>query len=89
MAMLNITSLLKHMDEIRVLLTTKNVDVLAINETRLDCTISDDLVSVPNYDIIRFDRNRNGGAEAVFVFIEIMPLAIVILVTKSLTISLY
>jgi hypothetical protein len=69
MAMLNITSLLKHMDEIRVLLTTKNVDVLAINETRLDCTISDDLVSVPNYDIIRFDRNRNGGAEAVFVFI--------------------
>ena len=26
---------------------TKNFDVLAINETRLDCTISDDLVSVP------------------------------------------
>ena len=33
------------MDEIRVLLTTKNFDVLAINETRLDCTIFDDFVS--------------------------------------------
>lgn len=67
MAMLNITSLLKHMDEIRVLLTTKNVDVLAINETRLDCTISDDLVNVPNYDIIRFDRNRNGGGVCIYL----------------------
>ncbi len=67
MAMLNITSLLKHMDEIRVLLTIKNFDVLAIKETRLDCTISDDLVSVSNYDIIRFDRNRNGGGVCIYI----------------------
>jgi hypothetical protein len=52
-----------------VLLTTKNFDVLAINETRLDCTISDDLVSVPNYVIglIRFDRNRNGGGVCIYI----------------------
>ena len=67
MAMYNITSLLKHMDEIRVLLTTKKIDVLAINETRLDCTISDDLVSIPNYDIICFDRHRNGGGVCICI----------------------
>jgi hypothetical protein len=50
-----------------VLLTTKNFDVFAINETRLDCTISDDLVSVPNYDIIRSDRNRNGGGVCIYI----------------------
>jgi hypothetical protein len=45
----------------------KNFDILAINETRLDCTISDDLVNVPNYDVIRFDRNRNGGGVCIYL----------------------
>ena len=43
MAMLNITSLPKHIDEICVLLATKNFDILALNETRLDHSIPDDL----------------------------------------------
>ena len=30
-------------------------------------SISDDLVSVPNYDIIRFDRNRNGGGVCIYI----------------------
>ena len=36
MASLNITSLLKHIDELRVFLHDQNIDVLAINETRLN-----------------------------------------------------
>ena len=32
----------------------------------INCTISDDLVSVSNYDIIRFDRNRNGGGVCIY-----------------------
>ena len=67
MAMLNITSLPKHMDEICVLLATKNFDILALNETRLDHSIPDDLVNIPNYDIIRNDRNRNGGGVCIYV----------------------
>ena len=46
MAMLNIVSLPKHLDEIRLLLHDKKMDVLALNETRLDPTISDELVNV-------------------------------------------
>ena len=67
MAMLNITSLPKHIDEICVLLATKNFDILALNETRLDHSIPDDLVNIPNYDIIRNDRNRNGGGVCIYV----------------------
>ena len=65
--MLNITSLPKHIDEICVLLATKNFDILALNETRLDHSIPDDLVNIPNYDIIRNDRNRNGGGVCIYV----------------------
>jgi hypothetical protein len=67
MAMLNIASLPKHIDEVRILLATSKFDILAINETRLDRSISDDLASISNYDIIRFDRNRHGGGVCIFV----------------------
>ena len=60
MASLNITSLLKHIDEVRIILDKQNIDVLAINETRLDDNISDLEVNVRGYDIIRRDRPLNG-----------------------------
>ena len=62
--MLNITSLPKHMDEICVLLATKKFDILALNETRLDHSIPDDLVNIPNYDIIRNDVIETGVVSA-------------------------
>jgi hypothetical protein len=37
-------------------------DILSINETRLDNTIHYDEVKMTGYDLIRKDRNRNGGA---------------------------
>jgi exonuclease III len=40
-ASLNINSLLKHIDEIRVLLTEYTFDILAINESKIDNSISD------------------------------------------------
>ena len=46
MAMLNVVSLPKHLDEIRLLLHDKKIDILALNEIRLDSTISDELVSI-------------------------------------------
>ena len=60
MASLNITSLLKHIDELRVFLNDQNIDVLAINETRLNESILDQEVKVQGYDIIRRDRSTNG-----------------------------
>ena len=61
MTMLNVASLTKYIDEIRLLLYDKKLDVLALNETRLDSSISDELLAIDSYDIIRADRNRNGG----------------------------
>ena len=58
-ASLNITSLLKHLDELRILLNYNCIDLLAINETRLDGSISDQDVKVEGYDVIRWDRTVN------------------------------
>ena len=46
MACLNITSLSKHIDELRVLLQNNSLDLLAINETRLNETIADNEISI-------------------------------------------
>ena len=67
MAMLNVASLVKHLDEIRLLLLDKRLDVLAINESRLDSTISDGLVSIDGYDMLRADRGRNGGGVCMYI----------------------
>jgi len=53
-------SLLKHFDELRILLNYNCGDLLAINETRLDGGISDQNVKVEGYDVIRCDRTVTG-----------------------------
>jgi hypothetical protein len=60
LASLNVTSLTKHIDELRVLLVDHPIDVLAINETRLDSTINDNEVHISGYEIVRRDRSVNG-----------------------------
>ena len=65
--MLNIVSLPKYIDEIRILLAKQDLDIVALNETRLDDMLSDDLMSVHNYDLIRTDRNRQGGGVCLYI----------------------
>ena len=60
LASLNIASLPKHIDELRVLLSDNPLDILSINETRLDDSVSDDEVYISGYDIVRRDREHNG-----------------------------
>ena len=60
LASLNITSLPKHIDELRVLLADNPLDVLSSNETRLDDSVNNNEVHIPGYDIIRRDREYNG-----------------------------
>ena len=55
-ACLNVRSLLAHIDELRILLADRLIDVLAINETWLDSTKSDNDVYISGYQIIRRDR---------------------------------
>ena len=64
---LNVASLLKNLDEIRLLLKENDIDVFALNETRLDDNVSDSEISIPGYNIVRKDRNRAGGGVAMYV----------------------
>ena len=43
------------------------IDILAINETRLDCNISSNEMGIPGYVLERNDRNRNGGGVALYI----------------------
>ena len=51
LASLNVTSLVKHIEELRILLANNMIDVLAINETRLASTVSDDEVHIHGYEV--------------------------------------
>ncbi|CAB4032892.1 RNA-directed DNA polymerase from transposon BS, partial [Paramuricea clavata] len=63
---LNIASLVKHIDKLKIYLKKEPLDVLSINETRLDETISIDTVSIPGYDMVAKNRNRQGGGVAIY-----------------------
>ena len=77
---LNTNSLIAKIDEIREILRISKVGILGITESKLDDSILDSEVSVEGYQIIRSDRNRNGGGVACyiredFVFNHISPLS--------------
>ena len=66
-ASLNINSIMRHIDEIRILLSDCSFDILAINATKLDHTIFDCEIHINNYSIVCYDRNRYGGGVAIYV----------------------
>ena len=66
-AALNVASLPKHLDELTVLMQSAPFDILALNETRLDNTIPNSEMGIEGYDLLRRDRNRNGGGVAFYV----------------------
>ena len=67
MALLNIVSLPKHVDELRISRLFLHFDLLALNETRLDSSISDGLVKIRGYDIVTNDRSRRGGGVCIYL----------------------
>ena len=60
MASLNINSLLLHIDELRVFMSSSKIDILMIYETKLDSTIHDNEVHLTGLEIVRTDRKVNG-----------------------------
>ena len=61
------TGLPKHIDELKLFMKEISFDILCINETRLDNTINDNIIKIPGYDIVRRDRDRNGGGVAIYI----------------------
>ena len=67
MAFLNIVTLPTKIDEIRHSMCDKNIDLIAFNETRLDLNISDGLIHIDGYEVVRKDRSRNGGGVCIYL----------------------
>lgn len=65
--MLNINGLLGHIDQLRMLLFDLDFDIMAINETKLDCSYNNDLVKIDGYSLERNDRNKHGGGVALYI----------------------
>ena len=64
---LNINSLPSKIEELRQIAKNTNSTVIGFSETKLDKTIFDSEVSIPNYSLIRKDRNRKGGGVACYI----------------------
>ena len=67
MASLNVNSLLPKIDEIRLLVRNNRIDILVINETKIDDKTEDQLIAIDEYSLKRCDRNRNGGGVALYI----------------------
>ena len=67
MAFPSIVSLPKKIDEIRLSMSNKHIDLFALNETRLDSTITDNMINIDGYDLVRNDRSRSGGGVCLYL----------------------
>ena len=65
---LNINSLYKHLDELRLFCAEHNPHIICLNETKINDEISDEFLRIDGFEnIIRKDRTRYGGGVAVYV----------------------
>ena len=65
---LNINSLYKHLDELRLFCAEHNPHIISLNETKINDEISDEFLRIDGFpNIIRKDRTRYGRGVAVYV----------------------
>ena len=64
---LNINSLPSKIEELRQIAKDTNSAVIGLSETKLDKTIFDSEIFIPNYSLIRKGRNRKGGGVAYYI----------------------
>ena len=64
---LNIRSLLPKLSQLKLTIKDTNAAVLSFSETWLDDSISDNEVEIEGCNIVRLDRNREGGCVCVYM----------------------
>ena len=64
---LNINSLLPKIDELRHIARLTNAAVIRISESKLDDSVSKSEIQIDEYDLLRCDRNRDGGGVACYI----------------------
>ena len=67
---LNVNSLLPKIDELRYIVKKSNAAIIGITESKLDDSIMDCEIEISRYDLLRYDRNRNGGGVRVPCYID-------------------
>ena len=60
MAALNINSLLAHLDDLKVFVLDSKIDVLAINQTKIDSSVNDNEIYLPGFEVVRKDQRTTG-----------------------------
>ena len=64
---LNVNSLLPKIDEIRYIAERTKAAVIGVTESKLNESIFQSEIQIDNYDLLRCDRNRNGGGVACYI----------------------
>ena len=67
MASLDIVSFLAKIDEIRYSMSNKLIDLFAFNGTCLDPNITNSMIHLNVYYLIRKDRSRSGGEVCIYL----------------------
>ena len=61
----DINSLVAHIDELMAFMSSSEIDILSVNETKLNFSVDNDEIHLQGFDIVGKDRltnGRNGGA---------------------------
>ena len=64
---LDVNSLMKHLDEISILVDEKKPHILCLNKTKIDSSIADDNFGIEDYALKHKDQNCVGGGVAIYV----------------------
>ena len=64
---LNVRSLPNKLDELRCVAHKSKAAIIGITETWLDDSIRDPEIEIPDYMLIRKDRNREGGGVCMYI----------------------
>ena len=64
---LNIRSLLSKIDELCYIAIKSKATIICITETWLDETVWDPEISIPEYNLLRKDQNRDGGGVCMYI----------------------
>ena len=63
----NVRSLIRSLWELKELTIQYQPDIFALTETWLDSSVSNSELAIPNYSLVRLDRNRHGGGMAIYL----------------------
>lgn len=68
MLVINIQGLLWHLDELKLLLVNKRVDIVCVTETHLTAEMSEHEYEISNYnDVKMFSSNKRTGGVVIYV----------------------